>query len=993
MSTRLLIGNLVSGLAGEGLGQTIEDFCDACASGDKVAIATILGGLTGGPLLAVGLLAGGVGLQLWGERRLRQQQREQFADLAEQVRACKGDTQQLIGLLTPIAERSAFVQARLPGYEKAELAQWVAKEVKKALGPALPEGEDPIDWDVLRIYVESNKAILDELRAIATETRDNTAEVLDILKTGRARLPGIPEGVQNNLALAGIRPNADFEGRRDLIERVHEVLTTSGTAALAHALSAEGGVGKTEIAIAYVFDAEYANAWDGIWWLDASTGALDGSLAATLDGLGYQRQKGDDAEALRRELIRRLGDGRHLVVLDNVDHRSTLESFAVGANTRVLATTRLAPERIPPSVAQAIPVDLLDEAEATAVLLKHRRDLLDPESGEIAAEHAGAIAGILEELDGHALAVALCAAALRTDTGLSPANLLEQLRANELEAKGHALEHVEADATGRKYGLKVAASLLLLLPGVEAQHPLAPKLLLAASLVHPSKIPVSLLVAATGADEGEARRAILALRDRSIVRFEASAGVEGKGLVSMHRLTQSAVRGQSDDETSGRALAGVVGALNGVFEECTQVDRWPVQGEALPHATDALDRLEGDGRPASLLLNQVAFYLDAQGRAADAEPLYEQALDMCRRLFEGDHPDIARSLNNLAFVRQALGRAGEAEPLHEEALAMQRRLFEGDHPDVAMTLNNLAGVRETLGRAGEAEPLYEEALAMQRRLFGGDHPDVAMSLNNLAGVRESLGRAGEAEPLYEQALDMRRRLFEGDHPHVAGSLNNLAFVRQALGRAGEAAPLYEQGLAMQRRLYESDHPRVAGGLNNLAGVRQALGRAGEAEPLYEEALAMQRRLFGGDHPDVAMGLNNLAFVRAALGRAEEADSLYQEALDMFRLLFKGDHPHVAMVLNNLAGVRQALGRAGEAEPLYEEALDMRRRLFDGDHPGVANSLNNLAINRVKLKRWRDAVPLAEEAVDMGRRCLPAGHPWLQGLETNLAAIREHLDGQ
>lgn len=55
MSHRTLIGNLHSGHAGEGLGETIASFCAACSRGDKVAIATVIGGLTGGPLLGFAL--------------------------------------------------------------------------------------------------------------------------------------------------------------------------------------------------------------------------------------------------------------------------------------------------------------------------------------------------------------------------------------------------------------------------------------------------------------------------------------------------------------------------------------------------------------------------------------------------------------------------------------------------------------------------------------------------------------------------------------------------------------------------------------------------------------------------------------------------------------------------------------------------------------------------------------------------------------------------
>ena len=97
------------------------------------------------------------------------------------------------------------------------------------------------------------------------------------------------------------------------------------------------------------------------------------------------------------------------------------------------------------------------------------------------------------------------------------------------------------------------------------------------------------------------------------------------------------------------------------------------------------------------------------------------------------------------------GRYGEAEPLYQEALAMRKRLLGDEHPDVATSLNNLALLYNNQGRYGEAEPLYQEALAMWKRLLGDGHPDVASSLNNLGCLYWEQGRYGEADLLYQEA--------------------------------------------------------------------------------------------------------------------------------------------------------------------------------------------------------------------------------------------------
>ena len=210
-----------------------------------------------------------------------------------------------------------------------------------------------------------------------------------------------------------------------------------------------------------------------------------------------------------------------------------------------------------------------------------------------------------------------------------------------------------------------------------------------------------------------------------------------------------------------------------------------------------------------------------QGAAQEYETEVEKAtahLETAVRLLETSDPseDYASSLAWLAALYYSQGRYEQAEPLYEQALGLRRKLLGEDHPDVTASLNNLARLSYSQGRYEQAEPLYEQALALRRQLLGEDHPDVTASLNNLAYLYYSQGRYEQAEPLYEQALALRRQLLGEDHPDVASSLNNLAELYRSQGRYEQAEPLYEQALALRRQLLGEDHPDVASSLNNLA---------------------------------------------------------------------------------------------------------------------------------------------------------------------------------
>jgi tetratricopeptide (TPR) repeat protein len=76
------------------------------------------------------------------------------------------------------------------------------------------------------------------------------------------------------------------------------------------------------------------------------------------------------------------------------------------------------------------------------------------------------------------------------------------------------------------------------------------------------------------------------------------------------------------------------------------------------------------------LLNQVGKIYDDRSRWPEAEPLYLEALAICRELFGSSaNNDLATRLNNLANLYKSQGRWTEAEPLYLEALAIRRELF------------------------------------------------------------------------------------------------------------------------------------------------------------------------------------------------------------------------------------------------------------------------------------------------------------------------------
>jgi hypothetical protein len=63
-----------------------------------------------------------------------------------------------------------------------------------------------------------------------------------------------------------------------------------------------------------------------------------------------------------------------------------------------------------------------------------------------------------------------------------------------------------------------------------------------------------------------------------------------------------------------------------------------------------------------------------------------------------EHPSVALGLTDLAELYSLQGRYAEAEPLYKQALAIRKKALPPDHPDVAQSRKNLADLDSAQGR-------------------------------------------------------------------------------------------------------------------------------------------------------------------------------------------------------------------------------------------------------------------------------------------------------
>lgn len=167
----------------------------------------------------------------------------------------------------------------------------------------------------------------------------------------------------------------------------------------------------------------------------------------------------------------------------------------------------------------------------------------------------------------------------------------------------------------------------------------------------------------------------------------------------------------------------------------------------------------------------------SQGKYAEAEPLYKQALEILEKSLGPDHYEVEIYLNDMAEFYKVQGRYEEAEPIYLRAIAINAKNLGPDNISIVTNLDALAFLYKKQGRYAEAESIYMRALAINEKL-DPDHPEVAISLGYLAGLYREQGRYTEVEPLLMRALSIMEKSLGSEHPNTKIARKNLKILQE-----------------------------------------------------------------------------------------------------------------------------------------------------------------------------------------------------------------------
>ena len=738
-----------------------------------------------------------------------------------------------------------------------------------------------------------------------------------------------------------------------------------------------------------------------------TTGQLvDGVLSGLLGSVEITRVRTLPADARLAEAVRRLRDGRHLLILDGAEsigaEHAELKAFLGGlrgGRTLVLIGSRepeawLTSGTGPDSARAGVHALLgLDTEAASAfvegILRRHQVSdyLQDP-------EERAALEDLVALLGGYPLPLSLVLPVLAS---VPPSTVVRELNGGGRAVDPDGLVRASIGDIFERLDQVTRNSLLLLAPFTStiASGPVLDRyrdILLANESVQ-NLGPVDLAAALN-----QASRVGLAIRDPRFTNvmqlqpllpyflrsrlddhpdLRAAAGqahyllYAGLG-AQIHAMLTS--RDSPEQRTVGQTVAqseyanlnaavryGLVTGqpvspfIEPLKEYLNQTRRHDTRRRLLDEAIVAYPVPASPEQHADLavLHNFAGYTAREQHRYDDAKAHYEAELRLEQAI--GDRRGQGYSYIQLGAVAEDRDRFEEARENFAQAL----EIFEefGNRDGVAAVYHNLGGAAAHERHYAEAEANYRKALAMKLRI--GDQRSAAVTYRALGDLALRSRQPEKAEANYRSALDIDLKF--ADKHSAAASYRDLGDIARERERFDEAEANYRRALDID--LSFGDQHSAAPTYQKLGRLARSQGRFDEAEANYRNALNLdlsfgERLAAGGRYLDLGL---------LAEEQREYADAAgnYQTALAIFEAF--GDQQNVANTRYQLGNVAKAQGRLDEAEASYRSALAIGRE--SGNHSRDVELHYELAEIAAQQRRFGPAEDHYQQAL---AECLRLG---------------------
>ncbi len=637
--------------------------------------------------------------------------------------------------------------------------------------------------------------------------------------------------------------NEYFSGREDELADLRKSLVSHDALRHVQAVWGLGGVGKTQLALEYVY--RHKGNYNIVWWMGADEPSnLALTFARLATKLGMEVPEGTPLEDIRQAVRRSLNQREDwLLVFDNAASVEELRPYLPNERRGHVIITSRNPNW--DQIARPFALRPLKRVESVDFLMKR--------TGKRKVDSAvGALAQALGDLPLALDQAGACISQTRTDFG-------GYLRQFELHW-GELLRDVRQ--TG-DYPDSVQMTWELACRQVQDESPRAYDLMSLLAYVGCDAVPRELLRGAEGLPEGLSDIVSdEALMEQAIQTLANYALIRDEGITtSMHRLVGNLVRDRLAEGQQRMWADGAVKLLADVFKFDSQdLASWDYCATLLPHALASTFHAEANRvapRATVDVLENAGRYLAKRAQFEEARGLFERALALATDFYGETHPRVSAIANNLGRMHRQIGNLEEAKACFQRSLSIDHEVYGDTDPHAASVFNNLGIAMHESGDAKAAQQHFERALQVFEKTYGADHPKIAHVVNNLGYVLIGNGDLEAARTHFDRAMEVARMTYGDSHPILASIMVNQGIVFRTMGEAAAAKGMFEKALEIHEAVHGETHPSVSRDCSNLGLSLQEMGMREPALEQFERALKIDRALYGEQNVSVAARLAQL----------------------------------------------------------------------------------------------------------------------------------------
>ncbi|KAH6989252.1 hypothetical protein BKA56DRAFT_727761 [Ilyonectria sp. MPI-CAGE-AT-0026] len=704
--------------------------------------------------------------------------------------------------------------------------------------------------------------------------------------------------------------NPRFVGRVHILDEMERCLRVEKSNKSSFALYGIGGIGKTQLALRYIYD--HLHEFPAVFWMTADSRAklsqsyVDAAKQLQIEPEDSQR----DPEAVVQTFLSwlRNADQNWIIVFDNADNLDVLKPFWPPTNVGTIIVTSRDPmsRQLTDSSAQ---VNSMTDEEGIKLFW-----LILQNSSEPVAEREEEINIIeLSAKLGHLPLAISQAANFMVERECTVYDFLEIY--DESLKDDHSFEGLDVDSPNLFYEKTLATVWRMSIEKLSHQ---STTLLSILSCLDPDGIPDAMIREGTKASHNSNLKFLSnassytkttkeLLRNGLIWKRKQHVDTTKQvrkptQSVALHRLVQETVFHQQPQNDQNKTFAMAAEICLNIFPHPTKTNFrlmqwWPECQQCLPHvlALNSLctknPNLIPDGRLAELFL-YASWYLYEKRSPELAMPLLETAHNVCER--EGADADW--------FLRSRIMSAFGCV------------LFECSHYQ-------------------NSERYFRQALAVRLKNVDPDDILLAHGYQDIALPVSGQGRYQEAIELQEKALEIIKlncddftRRDMTFHVH-----HNMARTYEASGNAQEALRLHfnqgdEFGSGLRTEMSESG----AVNLYAIGNCYLSLGDQDKGIQYHSRALKIRLDLVGDQGFYYGISLHKMGCILLASSQIEEAREAFLEAAEIFRHALDAQR-ELSRTLYRLSVVERQLGRETDAKEHSTAAWELRRQLTGETH--------------------------------------------------------------